>query len=458
MASNNQVLLDEVIKNRFAEEAHYDGVDKFFEFFASQQVLRSYDLSDEEVEENLTGNGNDGGCDGIFFFLNGELYHEDMPVDQVQQDAKLTLVIIQSKNETSFGESTFDKWKATTNNLLRLDADYEQYRRRYDTKVIRAFSMFRDTYVALIHKRIRLSIEYKYVSKGIEIHPNVRAQADELKALARSLFPNPTVSIDISFIGADRLMELIETPEYSEFYLKLAETPINIGEQQVYVTLVSLVDYYRFITNSDHELIKQIFESNIRDYQGKVTVNREIRGTLENSTSEDFWWLNNGVTIVAESAIFNTSKELKITYPEIVNGLQTSNEIFGYFSSHPEAIGSEKRHILVRVIVPKSEDSRDKIIFATNSQTAIPKASLRATDGIHRQIELYFRPRNLFYDRRKNYYKNQGIKVNQIVSVPFLAPMFNVNITAKTPIMRELDLQRCLWMTMHIMNYMMSKK
>ena len=99
---------------------------------------------------------------------------------------------------------------------------------------------------------------------------------------------------------------------------------------------------------------------------------------------------------MAESAQFVTVKELRISHPEIVNGLQTSNEIYNYFVSHPNMLESENRCLLVRVIVPETDDSRDKIIFATNSQTAIPKASLRATDSIHRQIELFFRPRDLY--------------------------------------------------------------
>ena len=56
----------------------------------------------------------------------------------------------------------------------------------------------------------------------------------------------------------------------------------------------------------------------------------------------------------------------------------------------------EKRNILIRVIVPETEETRDKIIRATNSQTAIPKSSLRATDSIHRQIEDYLKPRGLY--------------------------------------------------------------
>ena len=57
--------------------------------------------------------------------------------------------------------------------------------------------------------------------------------------------------------------------------------------------------------------------------------------------------------------------------------------------------------MLLRVIVPENEETRDKIIRATNSQTPIPKSSLRATDNVHRNIEDYFKPRGLYYDRRK---------------------------------------------------------
>jgi hypothetical protein len=46
---------------------------------------------------------------------------------------------------------------------------------------------------------------------------------------------------------------------------------------------------------------------------------------------------------------------------------------------------------------------------------------LRATDKIHRDIEDYLAARGIYYDRRKNYYKNQGKPVKKIVSIPILA-------------------------------------
>ncbi len=58
-----------------------------------------------------------------------------------------------------------------------------------------------------------------------------------------------------------------------------------------------------------------------------------------------------------------------------------------------EALESEKRSILLRIIVPDNEESRDQIIFATRkiNQTKYSKATLRVTDPIHLQIEMYFK-------------------------------------------------------------------
>jgi hypothetical protein len=147
-------------------------------------------------------------------------------------------------------------------------------------------------------------------------------------------------------------------------------------------------------------------------------VNDQILYTLENPGEEDFWWLNNGITILA-SRVTPGSKQLLIENPEIVNGLQTSSEVYNYFSQRKPT--AEKRTVLIRVIVPKSSESRDKIIRATNSQTQIPSSSLRSTDKIQRDIEEYLKPFGWYYDRRKNYYKNLGKPVDRIISISLLA-------------------------------------
>lgn len=57
-----------------------------------------------------------------------------------------------------------------------------------------------------------------------------------------------------------------------------------------------------------------------------------------------------------------SSRELQQTNPEIVNGLQTSNEIYNFYSQNESLLQSERRNVLVRVIVPETERVRDDFI------------------------------------------------------------------------------------------------
>ena len=418
--TNNQMLMKECIKQEFDESTAYSDESTFFEYFSSAQILKNYNLNDDEIDDGLTGGGNDGGCDSIYVFLNGDL----ITADQIEnlyasKGSILNLIIIQAKNTLSFGEDAIMKFKTTSENLLNLSNSLESFTQRYNESVIDKFKLFRDVLTKLIRSQIKIIIQYFYVTLASECHPNVIQQSEELREKIKLVFPS--ASVDCTFIGADKLMELYNTDVETSVNIKLSDPAIALGEKVDYVALINLSTYYKFITDTSGELRKSFFEANVRDYQGKNSVNSSIAETLSQNTREDFWWLNNGITILATKVTPITNRELQLLNPEIVNGLQTSTEIYNYFSRNPSLLDSEKRNLLVRIIVPESEESRDSIIFATNNQTNIPKSSLRVTDTIHLQIEMYFKSRNLFYDRRKNYYKNLKKKSSDIVAVSFLA-------------------------------------
>lgn len=422
LSSNVQRILYEHFRQEYQENASHIEESHYFEFFASTQILKGKDLSDEEVEQGILGGGNDGGCDSIYTFFNDCNMTEDLVADLAAiKGAPIELIIIQAKRETSFSEDTIMKWKAVSQNLLEIGVDDSKYTSRYNEDVLAAFSLFRDLFVKLLRNTPKLTIRYCYATFADEVHPNVNAQANELVELVKKLFPSPNTNVIVEFWDANKLLIAAQSQAEKQLSLTLSETPVNIGLHRDYVALVNLGKYFKFISDENGDLRKHIFDSNVRDYQGHNTVNQDIQATLDTNGPEDFWWLNNGITLLTDEAALLTSKELVLTDPTVVNGLQTSNEIFQYFKMHPERVESEMRHILVRIIVPESEESRDRIILATNNQTNIPKSSLRANDPIHRQIELFFRSRGLFYDRRKNYYKNQGKKSDEIVSVSFLA-------------------------------------
>lgn len=419
--TNNQLLIREYVKQQCAE-LQYSDESSFFEFFAASQALRECDLSDEEIEAGITGGGGDGGCDGIYLFFNDTLVTEDYidALSAIPREATLRMYIIQAKNELGFSETAIMKWKDVSSNLLQFENQISTFTGRYSDQVLDFFQTFKDLRIKLLPSRVKLIFKYVYVAVANEVHPNVQAQADELSSLIHQLFPGTSTSAYVEFIDATKLMELINTQVTQSIPIQLADNPITIGEKKNYVALVNLGEYYKFITDATGSLRKYIFESNVRDYQGHNNVNNEIKETLESVSSEDFWWLNNGITVLAEDVIQSMPKQFLVINPEIVNGLQTSNEIYSHFSTHPEMAELDTRNVLLRIIVPDDESSRDKIILATNSQTIIPAVALRATDPIHRQIEMYFKSRGLYYDQRKNYYKNQGKRASEIISIGFL--------------------------------------
>lgn len=419
--TNNQLLLrDCIIKQEFEENGLYDSLNAYFEHFSATQVLKNYDLSDEEIADGIIGGSLDGGCDAMYIFLNNDLLTQDQ-IDTLSapKGSTLTLAIIQAKNETGFGENAIMKWKTVSSNLLSMSSDVSNYEDRYSEQVRDSFMLFRDALTKLIRSQVKISIQYYYVTLADERHPNVDSQASELIETVRQMYPS--AKVDVSFVGADKLMELYNADTELSVDLEFAENPIARGKNTEYISLVNLATYYRFITDENNRLRSSFFEANVRDYQGKNSVNSSIAESLSNTNEGDFWWLNNGITILAEKVNPVTNRELIIVNPEVVNGLQTSTEIYNYFCDNNALLESEKRNVLVRVIVPSSEEARDNIIFATNNQTNIPKSSLRVTDTIHLQIEMYMKSRGLYYDRRKNYYKNQKKKASDIIGVSFLA-------------------------------------
>lgn len=430
MSKNAQILLESLIEQEFQNNDNYSSISDYFEFFSASQILKNQGLSDDEVDNGIVGKGLDGGCDSIYLFLNNLLITPDV-VEHISapKDSILEMIIIQSKKTTSFGEDAVMKWKTISGNLLDLSKTTTDFMTRYNSDVLEAFTMFRDTYTRLITSRVKLKFKFYYATLASELHPNVIQQAEELKGIIKGLFPNAVV--EVTFVDSDALFDMYNAVIENRVNLKFADIPIS-PNQKNYIALVDLKSYFNFIVNDEGDVKKSFFDSNVRDYQGKNNVNSSISETLHRADDNDFWWLNNGVTVLASEATLVNNRELQIVNPEIVNGLQTSMEIYNYFSENREALESEKRSILLRIIVPDNEESRDQIIFATNNQTNIPKATLRVTDPIYLQIEMYFKNRGLFYDRRKNYYKNQGRKPAEIVGVSFLAQCL-ITIFLKKP-------------------------
>lgn len=413
--TNDQVILEQIIKERCAESGDGMSLAEYFEIYSSSEILKNYDLTYDDINYGIVGDGGDGGIDSIYTFINGEPLKEDTEINVNQKKNNIELIIIQSKTSSNFKEDAIMKFRESAQDLFNLSNDPDDFSSRYNAELIDKVKLFRSSYSKLAKTFPEIEVSYFYATQGDEVHPNVNSKVDKLRGDIAKLFSGAKFSFE--FVGATKLLEMTRNVPSTSRTLELAESPIGTTAGS-YLCLVSLSKYYEFVSDYG-TLARSIFESNVRDYQGSVVVNTGIRNTLSNPNSENFWYLNNGVTIITPKAVM-AGKQLTIEDPQIVNGLQTSHEIYQHFSQLDDSSGDE-RAVLVRVICEEDEDARDRIIRATNSQTSIPPASLRSSDDIHRNIEDFLKANNFYYDRKKNYYKNQGMPVAKIISIPYMA-------------------------------------
>ncbi|MFP1852498.1 AIPR family protein [Lonsdalea quercina] len=412
--TNSQIIMKKIIKDEAAEQG--ESFSDYFELYTASQILKDYDVTYSDIEYSIVGDGGDGGVDSFYTFLNGELIKEDTDYSKTGKHNKIEVVIIQSKTSKNFGEDAIVKFNEVTRDLFNISTDIgsSSLKRRYNDDLRGRVSIFRDVYSNLMKSFPDLTFSYYYSTLGEEIHPNVVDKGNVLKETILKMFTGSKFSLE--FVGASNLVELNRQVKSTSRMMELAESPIATVSGS-YLCLVNLKKYYEFISDND-SLSRSIFESNVRDHNGDVVVNISIQETLT-SGKEDFWFLNNGVAVITSKAVLS-GKTLTIENPQVVNGLQTSHEIYNYFSNLDNTT-QESRNLLVRVICEDNAESRDKIIRATNSQTSIPPASLRSADVIHRDIEDFFKANGYFYDRRKNFYKNEGKPASRIVSIPYLS-------------------------------------
>ncbi|OCX66347.1 hypothetical protein BFP70_05620 [Thioclava sp. SK-1] len=413
MSDNSEIILSQVLQDQNEAIAPEMSPPDFFEAFCAEQATKEYELSYEEIQAGIVDGEHDGGIDSFYTFLDGECVGEEVGFTLPKKSAELEVVIIQSKSTSGFSETPIDKMISSLRRLLSLSQDFNELT-QYNSEVKSRADIFRKSYKRLASKFPSLKIKVIYAcTKSItDVHQNTQLKAQELVTAIRSLFDEAEVNFE--FWGAKELLILARTKPTQSFELTFDQ---SLNGSNGYVALVKLRNFYRFLLGGGSEIRSDLFEANVRDYQGSTEVNQEISNTLESGGTDDFWWFNNGVTILASRASSGGSI-ITIENPQIVNGLQTSSEI-GRFFSNLES--DDSRSVMVKVVASENEEVRDKIIKATNSQNQVPLASLRATDKIQRDIEHHLKANGYFYDRRKNLYKNEGKPAAKIISIALMA-------------------------------------
>jgi hypothetical protein len=419
MSQNDLIALEANYNNWLKERAVGLSADiKPFSYFCIDQFLKHYEFLDDDIIYGYTDESHDGGVDAIYFIVNKLLVREDTRLDP-RGEVKINLVIFQIKETTGgFAPNEINKLYFFTDNLLDISREARNFKQEYHQQLIDLMSNFKEKYQIISGERPPLKIDYYYITKGDEQKPNISAQdaIDRIKGIVKKHFNK--AEYEFHCVNAQGLLDQIETRPKRSKPLSWSVNPMPTAEES-YVGLVNLQKYYEFLTDENGDIDERMFDENVRGYQGDVTVNEEIWKTLNSDKNINFWLLNNGITIITPDASTAGFNQVQLVDPQIVNGLQTSRLIFKYFSEVKPT--DEKRSILVKVIEIADETVQDKIIKATNNQTALPQGALRATDPVHSRIEVYFKDNDLYYERRKKFYKDKRIPIAKTVSMTELA-------------------------------------
>ncbi len=429
MANNDMIIIDSIVQDRLLEKGLSD-TDKTrgaeFEEFAFQEILKSYDISNSQLVDGIVDGQDDGGIDGFYIFVNGIPVIDPDDFPWPRRNAELDIYIITSKHHDTYELGPLESLDSTLSEVFNLRLSTDKFSSKLNSRVISKRNTLVHTYRKIGHILENCIISIIYVSRGdsSQVAPNIAAKGQKIEKTCVENFTD--CETKLSFLGSKELVSLYRKKRNSPVSIKITEC---FQRKSDYVALVTLSDYYSFVTDDKGKLKRYYFEENVRDYLGTNRTNVDIQNTLLNPDSPDFWLLNNGVTILASKAILY-DKQLEVENVQIVNGLQTTTAIYQHFSNRKEE--NDNRSLLVKIICSSNEDVRHEIIQATNNQSAIPLYSLHATDKIQKDIEDIMIQSGLFYERKINYYKNLGYDEEKIFAPLYLAGGY-VTLIMKLP-------------------------
>lgn len=155
---------------------------------------------------------------------------------------------------------------------------------------------------------------------------------------------------------------------------------------------VSGSDVAAWLNVNAHSLLRQ----NVRSDLKGTEVNKVIRSTAE-TAPEDFWYLNNGITVLCDSirkavrgGASTKSGTFDVTNARIVNGAQTSSTLQRVFSASGEsAENCQKVRVMVRFISLKDtpDDFARRVTKATNTQNSMGAKDFASLDPLQQHLK-----------------------------------------------------------------------
>lgn len=399
---------------------------KAFEHFCNYSIVSKEYRGAFDLEDLDTGEGGDGGIDGIAIIVNGRLVVAPEEVDDlVTSSGYMDVDLIFTQAETSDG---FDSGKIGKFTRGVKDFTSEKPQLSYNDSM-KSFLELWDHCIKRSSDMIRRLPNCKlyYITTGrwtddanLVAARNMGVAELEATNLFESVKLIPCGAVDIQRLYRDTKNKLQVTINFTNKITLPEITDVN----EAYFGLLPFSEYKKLIMDDDGKILN-VFQDNIRDFQGENDVNDAIKKTLEDKKYDMFCVLNNGVTVVADS-ITPAGNRFTLRDFQIVNGCQTSHVLHQCSGLD----GIDNVNVPVRLIVTSKDEVRNLITLATNSQTEVKAEQLEAQNVFQKNLEQYYgavsgEPK-LFYERRsQQYHARPEVKKTYIISIPVQIKTFS---------------------------------
>ena len=347
-------------------------------------VKTMLDLDLDEAFDCLTDGGGDFGVDALHI------------TEEIDGEFGVTLFQAKYKNNLE-GHSHFEQngVEAMVNAIRHIfdpSADLGAINDRLRVNVEQARSLIRDGFIPRV--------------RAIACNNGLKWNSDAQAAINRSGFGD---QVTWEHVNHDVLVNIMQRIKPLDETLRLTGKAIveDMNFSRVCIGRIPVVEIAALMKTHGERLL----ERNIRRYLGLHgnRVNEGIRTTLRSDAPENFYFFNNGLTLVCDKFTYNALQQsefqVKVKNLQIVNGGQTCMTIFKSaeeLEKESRALSSQAS-VLVRLYELPSDDNDVvlQITHATNSQNPVDLKDLRANDAKQQQLEQSVKDLGYTYRRKR---------------------------------------------------------
>ncbi len=373
-------------------------------------------LNDDEIEESITDGPMDGEVDAIYIegktiniltfkytdsFTNTKKNYPEEDLDQFI--LTIDLIISGNLKQDTINNAVWDKYQE----ILTLSSES-----RIEFKIYVASNKLEPALHA--KKKLENSIDkFRLVDKPVYY---------DQERIVSKILENKSQKINGS-------LKFVDTQHFEK----------SNGNIRTVIGTISANDLIDLIKNTDESntLNEDIFNENVRVYKPEHRVNKAIIESAKGDSNYQFFYLNNGITILCEQVRYTPNRKspvVELKNIQIINGGQTSHSLFEVYKS-PDKEKLNSLELLVRICEARKDDPiSDKISETSNSQIPVGNRDLHSNDIIQKKLEDQFLALGYFYERKPNQYSDKPkaeVMNNELLGQLYMSYYLNIPSEAK---------------------------